>query len=368
MKQKKAKQKFYSLKSILSLNCTYNMIIGERSNGKTFAVQEKILEDYIKYGKKGAIIRRYELDFKGRNGQATFDGIINAGLVEKLTNGQWNTIKYYSGQWKLAKYDETLDKMVVSEDPFCYAFALTLQEHYKSTSYTKVCNILFDEFLTRQAYLPDEFITFVNVLSTIIRSRDNIQIFMLGNTVNKYSPYFVEMGIDINKLKQGEIDVVTYGNGDLKLAIEYCSTQKEGKASDRYFAFNNPKLNMITKGAWEMAIYPHLPKKYKNSDILLTYFIEFDRNTLQCEIIRLPDCVFTYIHRKTTPIRNKKDIVFSPEYSENPYRFRRITKPKTKIQKTIAQFYATERVFYQDNEVGEIIRNYIEWSNTEKIV
>ena len=32
---------------------------------------------------------------------------------------------------------------------------------------------------------------------------------------------------------------------------------------DVYFAFNNPKLQMITSGAWEMAIYPHNKVKYK---------------------------------------------------------------------------------------------------------
>ena len=40
---------------------------------------------------------------------------------------------------------------------------------------------------------------FMNVLSTIIRDRENIKIFMLGNTVNKYCPYFDEMGLTFHK-------------------------------------------------------------------------------------------------------------------------------------------------------------------------
>ena len=36
-------KKYYSLKKIMSENADYNIIIGERSNGKTYAVLEKIL-------------------------------------------------------------------------------------------------------------------------------------------------------------------------------------------------------------------------------------------------------------------------------------------------------------------------------------
>ena len=57
-------------------------------------------------------------------------------------------------------------------------------------------NILFDEFITRSMYLPDEFVIFTNVLSTIIRDRNNVKIFMCGNTVNKYCPYYKEMGLN----------------------------------------------------------------------------------------------------------------------------------------------------------------------------
>ena len=56
--------------------------------------------------------------------------------------------------------------------------------------------ILFDEFITKGMYLTDEFMAFMNTLSTIIRQRDNVKIFMCGNTVNKFNPYFEEMGLN----------------------------------------------------------------------------------------------------------------------------------------------------------------------------
>lgn len=104
-------------------------------------------------------------------------------------------------------------------------------EHDKSTNYDGIINAVLDEFLTRSYYLPNEFVLFMNVLSTIIRDRDNVKIFMMGNTVNQYCPYFAEMGLThIKEMKKGDIDVYEYGESGLTVAVEYTdSPNKEGK-------------------------------------------------------------------------------------------------------------------------------------------
>lgn len=369
------KTKYYSLTRILQKNATYNMIIGERSNGKTYAVLDYALKDYCENGNQLAIIRRYEIDFIGKRGAQMFDAIVTNGLVEKYSKGKWETIIYRASRWWLGKYDENLDKMILSETPLAFGFSLSSGEHDKSTSYPRVKNIVFDEFLTRDMYLNDEFVLFMNVLSTIIRQRDGVKIFMLGNTVNKYSPYFKEMGLtNVEKMQQGSIDVYRYGDSELTVAVEYCEPSKKGKKSDVYFAFNNPKLQMITGGAWEISIYPHLPIKYQGADIKFKYFIIFNDNILQCEIIKVKDekkrnCYFTYIHRKTTPLLDKKkDIIFSTEYSPSPNWFRRLGRPRNDVERTLYQFFVREKVFYQDNEIGEIVRNYLNWCVSDKIV
>ena len=52
------KQKFYSLKTILSKDAQYNIIFGERSNGKTYSVLKYGLEKFCKTGEQTAIVRR----------------------------------------------------------------------------------------------------------------------------------------------------------------------------------------------------------------------------------------------------------------------------------------------------------------------
>lgn len=361
--------KYYSLSRILKENATYNMIIGERSNGKTYAVDEYALKEYCEKGTQLAIIRRYSEDYIGKRGQQMFDAIVANGLVKKYSKGKFDRILYYGSRWYLATYDEKTKKAIPSSEPFAYAFALSSVEHDKSTSYPKVKTILFDEFMSRQGYLTDEFVLFMNTLSTIIRQNDDVKIFMLGNTVNKYSPYFNEMGLtNVAKMKQGTIDLYTYGDSDLTVAVEYCLPSKSGKKSDKYFAFNNPKLSMITSGSWEIALYPHCPIKFLPKHIRYTYFIIFDKNILQCEIVSIPEKkqYFTFIHRKTTPIKNEmKDKIYTTEFKSVVNTMRRITKPTTELERKIWWFYVNDKVFYQDNEVGEIVRNYINWSRSE---
>lgn len=362
------KIEFYSLTEIEKRKCQYNIIIGERSNGKTFACLEKILKTYLKTGKQGAIIRRWDTDFKRGRGDVMWTGHIDAGLLDK-TN--WDGIEYKLGKWTLYKWDEDLDKKVYDKEAFCYSFALSNMEHDKSTSYPNITNIVFDEFLTRQSPLPDEFVLFMNCLSTIIRHRDDVTIYMLGNTVNKDSLYFKEMGLKhISKMNKGDIDVYEYGDSGLKVAVEYCGTSnRQKKKSDKYFAFDNEKLKMITSGAWELAIYPRLPLKYRPKDIKFTFFINYDDVILQCEIIKVEKIRFLYIHSKTTPIKNEdKDIIFSNIADPRRNWRRRINGCNDELESRIWQFFKQDKVYYQSNEVGEMVRNYLIYCNNYSII
>ena len=257
---------YYSLDKILKKNTQYKVIFGKRSNGKTYAVLERMIKLFFEKGYESAYVRRNREDMIGKNGQTLFANLVQNGVVEKYSKGVWTDVYYYGKRWFFCRY-ETDDKGNVSritdEKPFCYGFVLSSQEHDKSTSYPHIHIICFDEFLSRTNYLPDEFILFMNTVSTIARLRTDMEIYMLGNTVNKYCPYFAEMGLkNVKTMEQGSIDVYRYGESDLRVAVEYTApnTGATGKGNV-LFAFNNPKLQMITKGDWEIDIYPHLPYK-----------------------------------------------------------------------------------------------------------
>lgn len=352
------KNKYYSLKNILSNNADYNLIIGERSNGKTFATLQYIIDSYMKDKKEGAYIRRWEEDIIGKRAETIFSAIVESGYLSKYG---YDNIVYSKGAFFFANYDAEKKKMLAEKNPFCYIFSLSHSEHYKSNSYPKISNIVFDEFITRRVYLADEFVIFMNLLSTIIRDRDGIKIFMLGNTVNKYCPYFEELGIaNITTMKQGSIDVYSYGDSDLKLAIEYCDNLNKKKQSNKYFAFNNSKLNMITNGQWELSLYPHIPIGYKinTKDIVFCFNVLFGKHKIQGDVISDDNGVFIFFHRRTSEIK-ENEIVYSLQ--DVPYKnyHKLMLNGYRKIDLKISSLFKSNKVFYQSNEIGEIIKNYL---------
>ena len=384
MREKKKKDKpiYWNPSPLLSTRADYLISYGERSSGKTTAFESIFLIDYVESGyvNQCCIIRRWEEDFKNNNGSQMWevfnhewidkDG--NKRTIKELTKGKYNAIRYWARKWYLVRYNEEGKIEESEEKPFCYGFGITSEEHYKSTSYPAIKWILFDEFITRDYYVPNEFVKFQNLLSTIIRKRDNVTICMCGNTLNQYCPYFKEMGLTgIGKQKQGSIDVYSYGDSELKVAVEYSTidkTDKKATASNKYFAFNNPKLKMITNGNWEMDIYPHLPCDYDVSEIKYIFYILFEEQLLQCEVIssKRIKSIFVFIHRKTTPIKeDNKNLVFQQENDARMNYRRRLNKPTDNVSKKIWELFVKEQIFYQDNELGEVVRNYLIWCNKE---
>ena len=361
LKRKKDTQKYYSLDNILSKNADYNIIFGERSNGKTYAALKYGIERYIKTGEQMAYIRRWREDLRGKRAENLFANHVANGLIEELTDGKFNEVFYLSNKWFLSYYDKDKNKRYPDSTPFCFGFCLSEQEHEKSSSYPNVTTIVFDEFLTRRIYLPDEFMLYMNLLSTIIRQRDNVKVFMLGNTVNKFCPYFQEMGLkNVGVMEQGTIDIYRFGEHGATVAVEYCDTIVKQKASNKYFCFDNQNLQMITGGKWELAVYPHLPCKYKPKDVLFVFYIKFNDAILQGNIIQVGEENFCYIHQKTTPIKDEDNsLIYSLEMNGKPNYKRKLISNASYVESQVSRYFATDKVFFQNNEIGEIVRNYL---------
>lgn len=383
-KEEKELLKHYDISNVLSQKALYNLIWGERSNGKTFQVKYACLfgihnlkvdfDGYLDNGQALAVVRRWEEDFKGKNGASFFDDFIHneeqGNIIEKKTKGKWNSVYYINREWYLQRVNKDGEVEERDQNYFAKAFSLNMEEHYKSNSYPRIGRILFDEFITRHFYLIDEPIIFSSVISTIVRNRNDIIIFMCGNTISPYNPYFAEYGLKRAKYqKKGTIDVYKFNkNGDtLLMACEYSDFPSKKKPSNVYFAFDNPKLEMVTSGKWEVSYYPHLPREYRDYNVIYKYYIVFDGEIFTCKIILLETkeeaLTFTYIHRKTKPINENEteSLVFTQEYDPRINYCRKITNATTSLQKRILAYFLKDKVFYQDNEVGETIRQYLQW-------
>lgn len=359
-KQREPKIQYYSLDRLLSRDAVYNIVIGERSNGKTFAALKHGLKHYIETGQEIAIIRRWKEDIVGNRARSIWDGIASEGVIKELTDGEFEGIHYFSGRFYLCRYED--GKPIWNDgDLFAYVFALSDTEHNKGISYPNIGTIIFDEFITKGTYLADEFVLFMNTVSSIVRKRTNVNIFMLGNTVNRFNPYFKEMGLHhAQQMEQGTIDIYKYGESGLTVALEYSSSSNTRNVNNFYFAFDNPKLEMITSGAWELDMYPHAPMKFTPRDILFTYFILFNDMIYQCEIVMVGEATFTFIHDKTTPIKDpENDLIYTFDYVPRLNYNRNIYNPINKLQQKVLWYFEKDRVYYQDNAVGDAISNFL---------
>lgn len=346
---------WYSFKRIHKYNAIYNMIIGQRSNGKTYAFKQQALENYINKGERCAYIRRYDNDIRPKN----LAGLFDVHDIEKMTKGKWNSVEYRKNNFYLCIRIE--GKIVAMDDiAFCNVYALNTWESTKGADNGEVTTICFDEFMTRKAYLTQEFIIFQNLLSSIIRDRDSATIYMLANTVNKYCPYFKEMGLyNVPNMQQGDIELYTYGDTGLTVAVEMCAESSNTKKVKKYYAFDNPQLEMITSGKWEIALYPHPPISVTKEDIIKKFYIYFN-NTIICgDIMKTEDYLFILYHYHTgSHIPDKNDVVYVEQHDGYIMHCKYLSEVRTDIHKLIVDLIRTEREFYTNNEVGEVVRNW----------
>lgn len=351
---------YYSLKKINKLNALYNIIIGQRSNGKTYAVCKQEIEQYFKCGAKLAYIRRYSEDIMPKNIQSLFSP--HYELIEKLSNGVFNSIIYKAREFYFYN-NETEEKSV---EPFCKCFALNNWERTKGADNGFFKYVLFDEFMTRTIYLDNEFIIFTNLLSSILRDRDGTTVYMIANTVNKYCPYFSEMGIGkVSDIQQGDLKLFEYGDSGLTLALEYTDSQgKTGKVG-KYFAFDNPQLKMITQGQWEIKNYPHAPFKIKNENIIYRAYVFFDQEVISVNLVHMENSVFIFFtpQTKIEKLKTKDRIVYTFETHTNPLHVQTINECPTNVHKMIRELILNNRVYYSDNSTGELVRN---WLNAQR--
>lgn len=352
--------KYYNIRKLIKKypECKYYVIYGERSNGKTYSSIDLAIENFFKNGKQFAYVRRFNEDIRPKYLTELFSSHIKNGVLNKYTD-DYNTVVYKSNKFYPAYIDE--EDQAVSSRPLGFAFDLNSMEHNKSLSYPDINIIIFDEFMSRNGYLPNEFVLFMNVLSTIIRDRKDVIIIMLGNTVNKYCPYFNEMGLKhVRDQEKGTVDVYRYGKSGLNVAVERTADSgNAGKGSDIYFAFDNPQLQMIKSGEWEIEAYPHLEKRYEIKNVIIVFFIIMDGDIVQGNIICDENGIYIFMHEKNTPIKKEDDIVYTLESSPKWNIRANLLCHNDKISMAIKKLIHENRCFYSTNQCGEIVRNYL---------
>ena len=96
--------------------------------------------------------------------------------IASLFDNEWDRIVFKSGKFYLARFDEDSHTVEHEEYPIGFAFDYKDMKRFKSISFPNITTFIFDEFLSHY-----KFELFQNTLSTIIRQRDNVKIFMIDD-------------------------------------------------------------------------------------------------------------------------------------------------------------------------------------------
>lgn len=256
---------YYSLQPVLDKDGDINVIWGQRSNGKTYSTLKYALENFKKNKRTFVYVRRWAEDIAVKNMQKLMSPL----PIEKIF-GAGYTISFARGAFVLTNAKGEASTIG-------WAICLNQVAHTKSQTFTNAQVVILDEFLQLKSerQLRDEFDAWEQTLSTILRTTNDAKIFILGNSVSKYSPYFTPYGIDPNAIKQGEIQEILLPNEEgnpTKVVANYCVyNSKVGKKTSKYVRGSK----MAKTGEWEIeevANIPHADNETAKELLLCTMF------------------------------------------------------------------------------------------------
>ena len=377
----------YSMEDIDKKGALFNIIWGERSNGKSYQVKhkkgvesylfgqnsfictyenkEKILERNIKKGTRFILMRRWKEEITTEKIEKYFADV----NVLKLTNEEYNCITMYRKTLYLSKYNYETGK-TTRHEIIGYVVALSTEQNYAGASYLDVSDIIFEEFMSRSAYLADEPTKLINFWSTVDRQRGTTRVWMVGNTISRVCPYLTDWDLQaiISRQKQGEIICKWMSTGDydketgkeieIKLAIEYCKSN--GRTS---FAIGKHK-DMINKGDWQSDPQPHLPKSKKCYKILYRIIFQYQSFKFMAEYLKdktsTESVWFVYPYYKDI-----KDniLVISDVIKTSPYWQRDIYNLSVNNDKlrNLCQTFRENRIFYASDLCGTDFKQVIDF-------
>lgn len=351
----------YNLDKIDSIGARFNIIFGERSNGKSYQLKhKKAVEKYIKTGRRFILMRRLREEITAEKIEQYFQDVD----VPKLTNGKYNCIILYRKSLYLSNYDNETGKTKRFEK-IGYVVALSTEQNYAGASYLDVDDIIFEEFMSRSTYLNNEPNKLMNFYATVDRKRLTTRLWLVGNTISRVCPYIYEWGLHtlISKQKQGTIEVkeipdMIDGNPSVKIAIEYCAST--GKSSGTI----GTNASMINTGAWETKPQPHLPKSYNNYSCLYRFGFQYQNFRFISELLK--DNQTSDVVWFITPYNKefeKNFLVVSDVVKPSQYWQRDIYNVSIKNEKlrNLLQTFKENRIFYANDMCGTDFKQVIDF-------
>ena len=353
----------YSPLQVVKTNTPYIISYGGRNLGKTFAWLILIYAIWQCEGYKSVLMRRMAETLKSSKVAETFTKVFDLGYVPN--NKGYTGITYRTGAWRGYWTDEK--GKTTYDEPFCYPFALSskIETNKGVSDIEKLGIIFFDEALTADNYLTDEWGRFQNAISTLVRENSQACCVLCANTVSWVAPYFREFGIkNVRSIKKGTVKVFQCLD-ETAVTLEYCNdivaNRKKKIVDRRFFGFKSGTADMIRIGSWEIHSYQHLTREMiedRHRELITRDIYIAHENEILCLELYVMDDFGPLVNVRPADNFDLGKVIYVVGDHTDP-RYHHRPNPSNKIDKLIWALYHNNRFYYADNLCGEIVKKFL---------
>lgn len=338
-------KKFYSLENILATKAQYRMLLGEKSNGKSYAVKSHLIDEAFRLEKKFIYMRRYREDCKVVDVNAYFSD----APVRDITKHMYERVIVDRETLYLANWNEDDGKWDKGPDIGRVVY-LSGYEHFASQAFPDTYNIVYEEFITQRIYLNNEPALLQKMVSTILRDREGA-VYLVGNTINRVCPYFTEWQLTHTiRQKPGTIEIYKFHRSDeegndiiTEVAVERCESSNSGT-----HMFFGKTAEFIVKGGWEVYDKPKLPEE--NTTTLYELVLESQSFAFVLKLmVTEQGGMFIYVYPYTYKRTIKR--IITDRFDTSPF----VTKtfnPKIRAEVMMQELIKQNKICYSDNLTG----------------
>lgn len=209
---------WYTPHKMLTYNCLYNFVVGDRGGGKSFGTLRFVIDRFIKTGEQFIYLRRYERELDDSL-PTLFDAFRKEGLFNQH-------------ELKVAGQNLYCDGKLMG-----HAVALSTSMKRKSVNYSFVKWIIFEEFMVdgvTSRYLghgDQEVNIFNNFYETVDRMRDETRVMFVANAFSMVNIYFTHHKIRLQEPYK------TYNKlGNIMVCIWHDEEYFQAKKNTRFYS------------------------------------------------------------------------------------------------------------------------------------
>ena len=249
------------------INCPFVAIIGGKGTGKTWGCVDRAIIDFYKSEMKHPFfyVRRYDKTFT----KSICGNLLNSHrqTIINCSGGKHNTAELSGKVFEVMRkttgetgIDKRVNKRVIA-----YCRSMNNVETETGDDKGEISCGIYDEFLSRDGELRDEFLKLNILHSNMLRNRTDrfVPLYLLGNTVSRDSKVAEQFGIKLRDLKRG-MNVYRNSKGVPRIVLYYTpETIANTESANMYYdRFENDHINMISHGDWVLGTYKIAPQNY----------------------------------------------------------------------------------------------------------